>query len=393
MFERSPAWGEDKPNASTITLGPLSRAETATVVEAIIDRTLLPADTEELLLDRAGGNPLFAQEFVRMLVERGTAATLPETVQGIIAARVDGLSSGEKSLLQDAAVIGAVSWLGALCEVSGDDRDHVDGLVRKLERQQLMRRERTSRIEGEVEIAFTHALDPRGRLRPAPPSHASGVSRAGRGLVRTTRTGERRRRRARRRPLRGGVEPSRRARERDRELRDVSRRAHIDAARSAAARHDHGAVLRHTSGGLALDPQPAERAELLVLAAVAGYTAGVPDELALIGARAVAQETGHIESAVQVGCLLIEWANHYAGDAALTAAYEEEALRLAADLPARSDREPAGLLPRVPPVRCRPHRRRHRGDRPRDPSGALSGRRAGGRSVARLAGHGSHRDR
>jgi class 3 adenylate cyclase/tetratricopeptide (TPR) repeat protein len=333
LLERCPSWGEGNPNAVMITLGPLSRAETGMVVEAIIDRTLLPADTEALLLDRAGGNPLFAQEFVRMLVERGTAATLPETVQGIIAARVDGLSADEKSLLQDAAVVGIVSWLGALCEIGGKDRAHIDGLLRKLERKQLVRRERLSRIEGEVEIAFTHALIrdvaygqlPRATRARSHERAATWFERLGPESADAVELVADHFAEALSLHTALGHETA--------GLRTRSRRAHTEAARAAAARHDHNAVLRHTSGSLALDPEPAERAELLVLAALAGYTAGVPDEAALLEARAAAQAAGRVEDAVQVGCALIEWANHYAGDAAQTAAYEEEALRLAADLP------------------------------------------------------------
>jgi hypothetical protein len=53
------------------------------------------------LLDRAGGNPLYAEQFVRMLGERpgGDGLPLPETVQGIIAARLDSLPADEKELL------------------------------------------------------------------------------------------------------------------------------------------------------------------------------------------------------------------------------------------------------------------------------------------------------
>jgi class 3 adenylate cyclase/ATP/maltotriose-dependent transcriptional regulator MalT len=333
FLERYPAWAEDKPDTSLIALGPLSRVETEMVVEAIIDRTLLSADTEGLLLDRAGGNPLFAQEFVRMLVERGTAATLPETVQGIIAARVDGLLAEEKGLLQDAAVIGSICWLGALCDITGDDRDHVDALLRKLERKQLVRRERVSRIEGETEIAFTHAL-----IRDVAYGQLPRATRARlheRAAVWFERVGS---------ESADAVELIadhyaealslyRALGHETSDLRACSRRAHTDAARAAAARHDHSAVLRHTSAGLALDPGSTEQAELRVLAAVAGYTAGAPDEAALLEARTAAESAGRMEDAVQVGCLLIEWANHYAGDAAQTAVYEEEAVRLAADLP------------------------------------------------------------
>ena len=96
--------GRAEDQRVTIGLDPLSSEHTTALIGAIIDRSLLALDAEALLLERAGGNPLYAQEYVRALMERGAGSTLPETVQGIIAARLDGLSHDEKSLLQDAAV-------------------------------------------------------------------------------------------------------------------------------------------------------------------------------------------------------------------------------------------------------------------------------------------------
>ena len=333
LLERRTGWAGGKINALTIGLGPLSTEHTGELIDQIMDRSLLPVDAEALLLERAGGNPLYALEYVRALVERGSATSLPETVQGIIAARLDGLTADEKSLLQDAAVIGAVSWLGALCALSGLDRDDADEMLRRLERKQLVRRARPSRIEGEIEIAFSHGLTrdvaygqlPRATRAERHERAAVWFERLGRDnadavaliadnyaealSLRTTL----------------GQETA--------SLRIRCGRAHIDAARASAARYDHRAVARDTAGALALDLDPSERAELLVLAAVADYTAGVPDERALLEARSAAQDVGHVEDALRVGCLLIEWANHYAGDATQTAAYVEEALRLSTELP------------------------------------------------------------
>ena len=154
---RQPGRG-GKINALTIGLDPLSSEHTTALIGEIIDRSLLPADAEAVLLERAGGNPLYAQEYVRALVERGAGSELPETVQGIIAARLDGLSAAEKSLLQDAAVIGATLWLGAACALGERDRSDADDLTMRLERKQLVRRNRRSSIAGEVEFSFTHAL-------------------------------------------------------------------------------------------------------------------------------------------------------------------------------------------------------------------------------------------
>ena len=76
------------------------------------------------MLERAGGNPLYAEEFVRLLADRDLGAgemALPESLQALIAARLDTLSPERKSLLQDAAVLGKLFWVGALAEIGGRD--------------------------------------------------------------------------------------------------------------------------------------------------------------------------------------------------------------------------------------------------------------------------------
>ena len=114
LLARRPAWGGGKTNALTLSLAPLSGNETAELVHALLEQAAIPADIQATLLERAGGNPLYAEEFVRLLDERSDGAALPETVQGIIAARLDVLDREEKELLQDAAVLGRVFWVGGL---------------------------------------------------------------------------------------------------------------------------------------------------------------------------------------------------------------------------------------------------------------------------------------
>jgi hypothetical protein len=115
LLSRRPGWGGGKPNAATISLSPLSDDDTARLVHALLERSVLPADVQSTLIERAGGNPLYAEEFARMvdeLGEDGSGLRLPESVQGIIAARLDALPIEEKLLLQDASVVGKVFWLG-----------------------------------------------------------------------------------------------------------------------------------------------------------------------------------------------------------------------------------------------------------------------------------------
>jgi class 3 adenylate cyclase len=160
LLARRPAWGGGKANAATVSLSPLSDQETARLVHALLEQSVLPAEVQSALLERAGGNPLYAEEFARMVAERGGEdMELPDSVQGIIAARLDGLDPTDKGLLQDASVVGKVFWSGALAAIgSGQDRFAVEERLHALERRELVRRERRSSVAGESEYAFRHVL-------------------------------------------------------------------------------------------------------------------------------------------------------------------------------------------------------------------------------------------
>jgi class 3 adenylate cyclase/tetratricopeptide (TPR) repeat protein len=161
LYERHPGWGGGKRNSVTISLGPLTDDETARLVASLVGRSVLPAETQTALLERAGGNPLYAEEFVRMLAERGAPAPdapLPETVQALIAARLDTLPPARKSLLQDAAVVGKVFWTGAVAAIGNiEERDVKEGM-REFVRKELVRPARRSSVEGQDELAFWHVL-------------------------------------------------------------------------------------------------------------------------------------------------------------------------------------------------------------------------------------------
>jgi class 3 adenylate cyclase/tetratricopeptide (TPR) repeat protein len=162
LLARRPGWGGGKANALTISLSPLSENETALLVHSLLERAVLPSETQAALLANAGGNPLYAEEFVRLArergVEQGAEITLPASVQGLIAARLDGLKIDDKALLQDAAVLGRVFWTGALASVVGLDRNEVERRLHRLERRGFVRRERRSSLPRENEFAFGHVL-------------------------------------------------------------------------------------------------------------------------------------------------------------------------------------------------------------------------------------------
>jgi class 3 adenylate cyclase/tetratricopeptide (TPR) repeat protein len=159
LLERRPGWGGGKPNALTLSISPLSDEDTSRLLAGLLERAVLPAELQATLLARAGGNPLYAEQFARLLAEAGGEnLSLPENVQGIIAARLDGLPSDEKQLLQHAAVLGKVFWLGAVTAVGNRDRGEAEERLHALERKEFVRRERRSSVGDEDEYAFRHLL-------------------------------------------------------------------------------------------------------------------------------------------------------------------------------------------------------------------------------------------
>jgi class 3 adenylate cyclase/tetratricopeptide (TPR) repeat protein len=159
LLERRPDWGGGKRNATTVSLAALDDDATARLVLALLGRPVLDAETQQALVERAAGNPLYAEEFVRMR-QAGAAIDerLPESVQGIIAARIDLLPASEKDLLHTAAVHGKVFWSDALASAVDVEPWRLSELLRSLERKEFVRREHRSAVAGATQHAFVHAL-------------------------------------------------------------------------------------------------------------------------------------------------------------------------------------------------------------------------------------------
>ena len=123
------------------------------------------------------------------------AVDVPETVQGIIAARLDALTAEEKTLLQDAAVVGKVFWLGAVAAIADLSAWETEELLHGLERKEFVRRERRGSVAGETEYAFRHVLTAMSRTvrflargaRTSTSGLRSGSSRWPRSAPRTAR--------------------------------------------------------------------------------------------------------------------------------------------------------------------------------------------------------------
>ena len=149
-------------NAHTINLAPLSETETDELVQGLLEHAVSD-QVRRTILERAGGNPLYAEEFVRLVADRGlvdveVGLAFPDTVQALIAARLDTLPPERKSLLQDAAVVGKVFWAGAVAAMGDRDDREVELALHELSRKELVRPARRSSVEGETEYAFWHVL-------------------------------------------------------------------------------------------------------------------------------------------------------------------------------------------------------------------------------------------
>ncbi len=158
LLERRPGWGGGKRNAQTVSLTPLTDEDTARLLQSLLDRSVIPADVQAALLRNAAGIPLFAEEYVRMVESGGATGDVPDTLQGVVTARLDGLPHEEKLLLHAAAVLGKVFWTDALSALVPGEPRVLDDRLHALERKEFVRRERRSAVEGAQQYAFVHAL-------------------------------------------------------------------------------------------------------------------------------------------------------------------------------------------------------------------------------------------
>jgi tetratricopeptide (TPR) repeat protein len=159
LLEERPSWGGGNPRASAIELAPLSERESAELADELLPAGDPPGQ-RALVLERAEGNPLFLEETARMLLEAdgdGVPNGIPDSVQALIAARIDLLPAREKRLLQHAAVIGRVFWRGALERLAPElvAGDSLLGVL--LDRDFVCTVERSA-IPGDRAFQFSHVL-------------------------------------------------------------------------------------------------------------------------------------------------------------------------------------------------------------------------------------------
>ena len=152
LGETRPTWGRRR-DASTVWLEPLSAADAARLLDAY--EVPVPDGLREPVLARAEGNPFFLEELARTIARGGAEPTaIPDTVQAVVASRIDLLPPLEKAALQAAAVVGRVFWRGPVRALV----DHAAPDFALLEANDFVRPRPASTFRGEKEYAFKHAL-------------------------------------------------------------------------------------------------------------------------------------------------------------------------------------------------------------------------------------------
>ena len=158
LLDKRPGWGRGVRAFTTVPLEPLGERAGRDLVLALCRERGLAEDIAERVGRGAGGNPLFAEELVATVAERGgVAATgMPSAIKALISARLDALPPEERGMLQRAAVFGKVFWEGGLRALGGDGAltDQLDAL----EHKDLLRAQPRSRFPDDREYAFKHDL-------------------------------------------------------------------------------------------------------------------------------------------------------------------------------------------------------------------------------------------
>jgi class 3 adenylate cyclase/tetratricopeptide (TPR) repeat protein len=166
-------WLAGKPNASFVSLPPLTEAETDGLISNFLGGGQLVDDARGSIAQAAEGNPLFVGETLRMLVDDGllerrdgfwvvtgdlSSLRIPPTIHALLSARIDRLDDEERAVIERAAVIGRVFWWGAVAELSPDEqRPRVGTHLQALTRKQLIAPHRST-LAGEDAFRFAHIL-------------------------------------------------------------------------------------------------------------------------------------------------------------------------------------------------------------------------------------------
>ena len=154
-----------------IELAPLSKADSAQLIRNLLEIDGLPIRLREMIVEKADGNPFFLEEVIRTLIDTGAVARdpssgrwqataqiesihIPDTIQGVVMARVDRLDEDVKQVLRVASVIGR-SFLYRVLKAISDASQRLDDSLLELQQTELIHEKQ---IAPELEYIFKHAL-------------------------------------------------------------------------------------------------------------------------------------------------------------------------------------------------------------------------------------------
>lgn len=172
LLERRPAWAGGLPNATSIVLEPLDASESEQLLDSLLGGSLPPA-LRRRVIEVTEGNPLFAEELVRLFVDRSVMrhtdgrweqaqpleqVEIPQSIQALLAARLDSLPAEEKRMSQDAAVVGRIFWDRLLAHLAGQSPAATVALLRSLRVKELVVPREPSTLTDAQEYAFRHVL-------------------------------------------------------------------------------------------------------------------------------------------------------------------------------------------------------------------------------------------
>jgi class 3 adenylate cyclase/tetratricopeptide (TPR) repeat protein len=156
LLDTRPSWGGGSPRATAIELAPLDGHESEELASTLLAERDVPPAQRALVLERAGGNPLYLEEIARTLDDASVLERIPDTVQALIAARIDRLALDEKRVLQSAALVGRVFWRSALDRLAPDV--DVAAVIDALLAREFVVPEERSTISGDRAFRFKHVL-------------------------------------------------------------------------------------------------------------------------------------------------------------------------------------------------------------------------------------------
>ena len=154
-----------------LELDPLSTAESKTLVRNLLRVEGLPRELRERILSHAEGNPFYVEEIIRSLIDDGVVArdevtgcwqatrdvadvAIPDTLHGVLMARIDRLQEESKRVLQLASVIGRLFFYRVLAEIAREEQRLDDHLL-TLQREEMIRERARS---PELEYIFKHQM-------------------------------------------------------------------------------------------------------------------------------------------------------------------------------------------------------------------------------------------